>query len=458
MCPDHEKHPPIVQLSLDGIQESKSSSNSLEVYSLKFNHCRNIYPFRIIRPCNRYKFDEQFQLQEVLRDINSNNVIIDCVVMDNPKRSMALCLKCSSAKFPCQYCQNSAITHSDINKKTRNAIEKKYKLKMNHISKEISKLKNEEEDNDSENDNISRLMDSLADLKKQKENEINKAARKQLTWPASTMAENPRTIENITEIVNAIEEDPEILKTNPDFCKGLKGKSLLLDQPSFHIIKDTPCEYMHSTCLGVVRRLTELTFHVGENRDRVTNRKRSDPKKFNDLILLIQVPCEYGRRCRILDFGVWKAAEFRNLILFIFPIVLECIEHDFKDEKRIWLHLAFMIRACVLSNEEFRIVNVEDVKSACKKFYILYEKVFGEINCTYSIHVVGGHLLSIKQNRPLTFKSAFKFENFFSEMRHLFQAGTISPLKQILKNCFVKRLLEYHFCEKKNNFQARKKR
>ena len=115
-----------------------------------------------------------------------------------------------------------------------------------------------------------------------------------------------------------------------------------------------------------------------------------------------------------------------------------------------------MIRSCTIPNEEFRVIDTNDVESACKKFYILYEKCYGQINCTYSIHVTGSHLLPIRGNRPLTYKSAFKFESFFSEMRELFHAGSVSPTKQILQNCYMKRILEHHVCQKSTFFKPEK--
>ena len=151
-----------------------------------------------------------------------------------------------------------------------------------------------------------------------------------------------------------------------------------------------------------------------------------------------------------------KASEFRNLLIFFFPIVLDCIEDEYSNDKKMWLHLAYMIRACVLPNEEFSKINVEVVENACKIFYQLYEELYGQINCTYSIHTSSSHLLRIKGSRPLTYKSAFKFEGFFSELRNLFQPGTVSPLKQILQNCFMKRMLEYHVCEKSLYFSPEK--
>ena len=439
-------------MSLDGILEAKSSSNSLDTYSLKFKGCRNIYPFKIIRPCEKFKYDEQIELRDVLRDIEENGVIIDCAVCDNPKRCTLNCKKIHSAKNACEYCENCAVTFIDCNKKTRKLIEKKFEKLEATLTQQLSQV---EQDSDNEEE-VTNLRDQLSSIPEEKDRELNKTGRKQLTWPASTMHGNLRTIEGIETIVNEIESNPNIVKNDPNFCKGVKGRSLLLEYPSFHLIEDIPCEYMHLGCIGVVKRLVSLTFTVGENRDRVTKRKLSPPKLYNDLIKDIQLPRECSRRCRILDFGVMKASEFRNVILFFFPIVLNCIEEEFDEERKVWLHLVFMIRSCVLPNEEFNNVQTDDIQSACENFYSLYQKVYGQINCSYSIHVLPSHLLLIRGDEPLTYRSAFKFESFFAEMRNLYQAGTVSPLKQIIQNCFMKRILENHVCEKETFFAPEK--
>ena len=317
ICPDHEKHPPIVQLSLDGILESKSSSNSLDCYSVKFNHCRNIYPIRIIKPCERYKYDEEEELRKVLLDLNSNNVIIDCAILDNPKRLFIRCAKCFSAKYPCEYCKSCAVTHLDKCKKTSKEIEKRFGQEERHLSQQLSQLQDTQEGSENEEE-MNDIQIRLQVLNSEKDNELQKAGRKQLTWPKSTMNGPPRTLNKIRAIVNEIENTPDIVKTNPHFCKGIMGRSLLLDQPFFHLIKDTPTEYMHLVCLGNVKRMVELTFKVGENRERVTKRKLSPPALYNIKIKDIQLTREFSRRCRNLDFGVMKSSEFRNILLF-FP-------------------------------------------------------------------------------------------------------------------------------------------
>ena len=281
---------------------------------MKFNQCRSIYPIRIIRPCDKYKYDAQVEFQKVLDSLNENDVIVDCLVADNPKRSFLRCAKCHGAKFACEYCQNFAIFYIG-NKKTIEAIEKRYDLQENKLTKEMEDLELTP-DSPAKNEQILNLKQLLVALKKEKKNEMLKKCRKQLTWPSSTMEGNSRTIENVTAITEEIERNPDILKTDPEFCKGIKGRSLLLNQPSFHLIKDLPVEYMHLVCIGGIKRLTELTYKVGENRERTSKRKLSDPKIFNDKIRFIQLTREFSRRCRNLDFGVMKASEFRNLLLF----------------------------------------------------------------------------------------------------------------------------------------------
>ena len=139
--------------------------------------------------------------------------------------------------------------------------------------------------------------------------------------------------------------------TNYD-VKGIKGRSVLIDQPGFNFINDIPAEYLHSVSIGLVKRLIELTFNVGANRPRNTKRKLTPPATFNRLLSDIKVPHEFSRRIRDLDLNVFKAQEFRNLILFLFPVVLECLEPNCK-ERNLWLLLAFMIRACVVPNNDF---------------------------------------------------------------------------------------------------------
>ena len=104
------------------------------------------------------------------------------------------------------------------------------------------------------------------------------------------------------DIVNKIENGENLSK---DEAKGIMGRSLLLEIPYFNFVLDAPCEYLHSVCIGVVKRVVILTFNVGEIRPRITKRKLSSPEQFNRP--LIKFPRESSRRARKMDITVMKA-------------------------------------------------------------------------------------------------------------------------------------------------------
>ena len=265
---------------------------------------------------------------------------------------------------------------------------------------------------------------------------------KRVCWPSSTANGTPRTKAGILMIVEKIENNEPMSAEDKE---GIKGRSFFLNLDDFDFVLDIPVEYLHSVCLGSVKRLVILTFAVGETRERKTKRKLSNPADFNELIANVLSPREFPRRVRDLDITVYKAAEYRNLILFFFPLVLECIEEN-EGERKIWLYFAYIIRACVLPTEEFSRVNLDDIHDCAARLYTLYEKLFGAVNCSYNTHCVFSHITEIRAHGPLTLTSAFGFENFYGEMRNAFVPGTASPLKQILRKILLKRVLEPHSC------------
>ena len=374
-----------MQVSLDGVSETKSTSVSLDVYCVKVKTCKCIYPVRITRPLGKYRgLDNQEQLRIFLDDVNSTNKHICQFLADNQKRSTALNSLGHSSWYPCEYCFTRGVPL-----KTKTA-------QGNNKTK--------------------------------------------ITWPASTANGEPKTQEKIEDILENLEH------LGSRERKGIVGPSALLELPNFDIVRDTPCEYLHSTCLGVIKRTVSLTFSVGESRPRNTKRKLSDPRQFNVLMLQVKMPKESSRRARELDFAVLKGAEFRNIAIFFFVLVLECIEEG-EDERELWLCLAYMVRACIVPSVEFRYVNINVVEMCSKKVYQIYEKLFGAVNCTYNTHTVFSHIMEIRAHGPLTETSTFPFESFYGELKNCYVPGTPSPLKQAFQKVLLKRTLSRHCCE-----------
>ena len=363
--------------------------------------------------------------------------MIKLFIGDNPKRAIVREALHHASLFACEYCfakATSLVIRDEQVEKKKNDIQGQIDIIEQRLVALIDVEDRDEEEVETLTTIKSSLLNSLKNVSR---------SRKQVVWPSNSRNGEERTKEKIIEIVEMIEDRNNV---TPDERKGIVGRSPLLELDNFDIVLDVVVEYLHCVCLGVVKRLVELTFNVGVTRTRNTKRKLTPPSVFNELIQKVKVVGEFSRRVRSLDFAVWKGQEFRNLCLFFFPIVINCIEPD-AQERRLWLLLAYMIRGCVVPSNEFRQVNLSDINYCSKHFYTLYEQLFGARNCSYNTHEVGSHIVQMRHHGPLTKTSAFAFENFYGEVRHSFVPGTVSPLKQIFENTLIKRMISPHCCE-----------
>ena len=425
------------------MSECRSNSVSLDVYSTRFLGCRQVFPLRIFRPLDKTFLIEEDHLNSVIMDLIDNEFWIKHFVADNLKRATAKrCLNHAST-FPCEYCFSRGCPNVSKPKNLDN-FKKKIDMKRLIIQEKLALLQNTPGSSKREIQTLKTLDKELSE-----EEKSGPKKRTRIVWPASTAGGEPRTHVNMLAIVDEIDENPGLGK---DEQKGVVGRSPLWDIPRFDFVRDSPTEYMHLVCLGVVKRLLELTFSVGEVRQRITKRKLSSPIHFNLCMLETKVPRESSRRARKLDFAVMKAQEMRNLILCFFPHVLQCIEPKAK-ERKLWLLLAFMIRSCVLPTNEA--IDLNAIEQASAEFYSLYEQLFGAANCTYSTHVVGSHMIDMRAHGPLTLTSAFGFEAFYGELRNSFTPGTQSGLKQIMEKVLMRRALSFHCCNNSIYFSER---
>lgn len=428
-----EKH---IMLSLDGVSESKSTTTSLDVYTLKFRGCRDIYPIKIIREINKYKIDGMEQLSKVLEAVLDQDLEIDCLVADNPKRSFLRNSLQAGGKLCCEYCFQAGVSFCPHTYQELNKFSEKFATQKRDITLQIENL-----DDNADAEQIQTLKSVLQNF-----DEVEKIGKKKkhshIVWPASTMNGEMRTKDKILDIVEKLEAGHDLSQLER---KGIKGRSLLLNIENFDYVICIPTEYMHAVCLCLMKRLLELTFAVGEKRQRITKRPLTLPIIFNEAMKTIKVFKEFSRRARKLDLSVMKAQELRNTLLFFFPIITKTL-HGNDKEIKLWEMFAFMIRACILPENEYANVNTNQIQYCQKNFYILYEQLFGIQNCTYSVHVVSSHLINMRSLGPLTETSAFAFEAFYSELRHAFQPGTVSVVKQMLQNVLLKRMLSNHVC------------
>ena len=253
------------------------------------------------------------------------------------------------------------------------AFKTKIEMKKKIIQEKLSYLQNTPGSSKTEIQTLKTLDKELS-----AEEKNGPKTRTNIVWPASTAGGEPRTNANMLEIVEKIAENPNLEKEER---KGVVGRSPLWDIPRFDFVRDSPTEYMHSTCIGVVKRLLELTFSVGEVRQRITKRKLSSPTEFNLCMQETKSPRESSRRARKLDFAVMKAQEMRNIILLYFPHVLQCIEPKAK-ERRVWLLLAFITRSCVMPTNEA--IDLNAIDAASQEFYCQLHLQYSCCRCTHN--------------------------------------------------------------------------
>ena len=112
-----------VDLSCDGVADSKSSSVTMDMYTLSFPECRTVYPLAAIRPDDKSSIHFQDELSIVLDDLKSNNIKIRNVLADNPMRALMRNCKNHAGYFSCEYCRASATyCHDDDNREAKKTI------------------------------------------------------------------------------------------------------------------------------------------------------------------------------------------------------------------------------------------------------------------------------------------------------------------------------------------------
>ncbi len=260
-------------------------------------------------------------------------------------------------------------------------------------------------------------------------------------WSVRTLGAEERTYE---KLLRDYDEHDRTGRPLEDF--GYKGKSHLIELlPGFDIIENIPVDSMHLLFLGVARALFELIFHVGENRE--TNRRvvRPSTSGLDKSLAKIRVASEIGRRPKPIDFKNYKASEWRNLVLYYFPVTLPEIPTGIR--RQLWLEFCYLCRAFSLDEESFAAFDKDELQRLVLKWYRNYNHEFGSSNMRYNIHLLA-HIQRIRVHGPFSETSAFGFEGSFAASTRAQRTGTTSMGLQSMRQSYI-RPREGHMCRKK---------
>lgn len=101
-------YPKKVVMSIDGVNETKSSNRSLEIVSIQFDGCREVYPCLIFRPEPNQKKSMKPEIEayicHFLDKLLDADIHLDKVVLDAPERASFRKQKLHGGYFCCDLC------------------------------------------------------------------------------------------------------------------------------------------------------------------------------------------------------------------------------------------------------------------------------------------------------------------------------------------------------------------
>ncbi len=231
----------------------------------------------------------------------------------------------------------------------------------------------------------------------------------------------------------------------PEVVYGFKGKSKLLDIPTFRPELQIAVEPMHLVT-GVTTKLLELMYARGP-ADGISW-KTVFSNRVGDYIKSVHLPTECQRGFEDLDLPRNKSQELRNFILFAFDgisRILQC--YNMCDEASVFAKVAFFLRCLLLPSPWFEDVDRQVLlRPRSQSIYEDYEKVFGKDQCTINIHHLFAHAYDWRRRTRLHHVSAEPFENAYGEAKKRFHPGTDSEGTQIIIGTFVASE-RGHFCK-----------
>lgn len=201
-----------------------------------------------------------------------------------------------------------------------------------------------------------------------------------------------------------------------------------------------PVDYMHSVCLGIVRKLLFL-WRDGSTLYRIRGDKRLNLENYINCIKSYW-PSEFSRKPRSLTYlERWKATELRQFLLYIGPVILKDLLPQSIYSNFLILHFALTI----LLNEKLNNKYNEFASNLLQVFVTHALKLYGKDFCIYNTHSLVHLAYDAKCFGSLNYINCFQFENYLQLLKKLIRKYSL-PLQQV-----VKRLYE----QQTHNFQKR---
>ena len=223
------------------------------------------------------------------------------------------------------------------------------------------------------------------------------------------------------------------LRTDASFSQFMENNQHTLSPicqiPHFNSVTSTPPEYMHSVCLGIMRKLLLLwtcsKVSISSSAYRLSPSLR---RALNEKCVYFgkQLPCEFKRKIRsVEEIKRWKATELRSFLLYVGPVVLKNILSTDHYHHFILLHFSIT----VLASDSLQDWHPHAFQ--CLRLFVEgMESLYGLENVVYNVHCLLHLEDSVKPFGSLHIFSAFPFENALFSLKQRIRSSNCT-LKQI---------------------------
>ncbi|XP_047128576.2 uncharacterized protein LOC124809079 [Hydra vulgaris] len=212
-------------------------------------------------------------------------------------------------------------------------------------------------------------------------------------------------------------------RTDCDY-KSLSESNQLFLSPLTEVANlncDFPPEYMHTVCLGVMRRLVvsyfsnkygRLNCWVSENLKELLEER---VKLWHSAL-----PCEFHRKIRSFrNMHYFKATEFRTILLYTGPLLFKGIIPLKYYNHFLYLHFAMYVFIGTSHTHYY-----DNATSCIQHFLHNLKELFTESAYTFNAHMLSHLPEFVQELGPLDKFSAFPFENYLYLIKQRVKTGT----------------------------------
>jgi len=204
--------------------------------------------------------------------------------------------------------------------------------------------------------------------------------------------------------------------TDEDHHRGPTPLSLL----NIALVTCFVIDYMHSMCLGVVRKLLHfwLSGPIRTGDAEASRLPASLVHILSDILLKLSrcMPREFARKPRSLcEIDRWKATEYRTFLLYTGPVVLDGIL-----PVKIFKHFLLLSTAVTLLASHNFCTQFNEYANQLLVTFVEQAKVFYGASITvYNVHSLVHLASDVQRYGPLDAFSAFPFENQLRSLKRM---------------------------------------